>query len=215
MTNTDAKVAPSAFDKYTAIQNTSDTTTIGSIADLVPEFSGATPSGVYSNWFTGSVSNTFIKEFLEFYYQAMLEYVPKIEAAVTHNSTLSMVGNCQPVTQAFVDQSVERGGNILGLEGLIDDGPLNFWLFSVTVTEQADQPPVLELAKDLVDRLQDYATSLGANKGWHYLNYAYADENPIASYGAESNARIKAASAKYDPQGVFQDLRHSGFKIPI
>ena len=215
LTNTDAEVAPSAFDNYTAIQNTTDTTTIGSIADLVPEFSGATPSGVYSNWFTGSVSNAYIREFLEFYYQTMLEYVPRIEAAVTHNSTLSMVGNCQPVTQAFVDHSLQRGGNIMGLEELLEDGPLNFWLFSVTVTEEADQPPVLELAKELVGRLEDYATILGGNKGWHYLNYAYVDQDPVAGYGEGNIAKVKAVSNKYDPRGVFQELRHSGFKLPM
>lgn len=215
LTNTDAKVAPPAFDNYTKVQNTSDSTTVGSIAELVPEFTGATPLGVYSNWFTGSVSNAVVREFLEFYYQTLLEYIPKMEAAITHNSSLSMVGNCQPVPRSFVDHSIERGGNIMGLEALIQDGPLGSWLFSVTVTEEADQPPVLKLAEELVGTLEDYATSLGANKGWHYLNYAYRDQNPIAGYGEESIAKIKAASAKYDPRGVFQNLRHSGFKIPM
>lgn len=215
LTNTDAEAAPPAFDNYTAIQNTTDTTTVGSIADLVPEFTGPTPSGVYPSWFTGSVSNAAAREFLEFYYQTLLGYLPRMEAAIAHGSSLSMVGNCQPVPRSFVDHSNARGGNVMGLEGPVEDGPLELWLFSVTVTEEADQPPVLELARELVSRLEDYATFLGANKGWHYLNYAFRDQDPMAGYGGENIAKIRAASAKYDPQGVFQNLRHSGFKIPM
>ena len=33
------------------------------------------------------------------------------------------------------------------------------------------------------------------------------------SYGPESVARLRAASRKYDPQGVFQTLCPGGFKL--
>ncbi|ROV93647.1 hypothetical protein VMCG_08110 [Cytospora schulzeri] len=127
-------------------------------------------------------------------------YIPRMEAAITHNSSLSIVGNCQPVSQSFVDHSMKRGSNIMGLEEFLEKGPLGSWPLSVTVTEEADQPPVLELAEKLVNTLEDYATSLGTNKGLHYVNYAFEDQDPIAGYGQGSIAKIKAASAKYDPQ---------------
>ncbi|KAJ0123266.1 fad binding domain-containing protein [Diaporthe amygdali] len=215
LSNTQAVIAPPAFNNYTAISNLSDTTTVGSIAELVPEFTGATPLGVYSNWFSGSISNAVVTEFLEFYYQTLTEYIDKMEAVITHNSSLSVVGNMQPIPQTWVDISKEMGGNVLGLDELVLDGPLAAWLFSVTVTEKDDQPAVLELAEEFVSTLEAYSDSLGANKNWHYLNYAYKTQDPIAGYGDEAVAKIKAASAAYDPHGVFQELRHSGFKIPV
>lgn len=214
LSNTQAVVAPPAFNNYTAVANLSDTTTVGSIAELVPQFTGATPLGVYSNWFSGSISNTVVTDFLEFYYQNLDEYIGKMEEAIIHNSSLSVVGNMQPIPRKWVDISNEMGGNVMGLDGLVADGPLAAWLFSVTVTEEDDQPAVLALAEEFVGKLEAYADSLGANKNWHYLNYAYKTQDPIAGYGDEAIAKIKAASAAYDPQGVFQELRHSGFKIP-
>lgn len=214
LSNTQAIVAPPAFNNYTAVANLSDTTTVGSIAELVPQFTGATPLGVYSNWFSGSISNAVVTDFLEFYYQTLDDYINKMEAAITHNSSLSVVGNMQPVPRKWVDISNEKGGNVMGLDDLVADGPLAAWLFSVTVTEEDDQPAVLALAEEFVGKLEEHADSLGANKNWHYLNYAYKTQNPIAGYGEKAIAKIKAASAAYDPEGVFQELRHSGFKIP-
>lgn len=214
LSNTQAIVAPPAFNNYTAVANLSDTTTVGSIAELVPQFTGATPLGVYSNWFSGSISNAAVTDFLEFYYQTVDDYISKMEAAITHNSSLSVVGNMQPVPRKWVDISNENGGNVMGLDDLVADGPLAAWLFSVTVTEEDDQPAVLALAEEFVGKLEEHADSLGANKNWHYLNYAYKTQNPIAGYGEKAIAKIKAASEAYDPEGVFQELRHSGFKIP-
>ncbi|KAL2285125.1 hypothetical protein FJTKL_08361 [Diaporthe vaccinii] len=66
LSNTQAVVAPPAFNNYTAVANLSDTTTVGSIAELVPQFTGATTLGVYSNWFSGSISNAVVTDFLNF-----------------------------------------------------------------------------------------------------------------------------------------------------
>lgn len=48
---------------------------------------------------------------------------------------------------------------------------------------------------------------------WLYLNYAAQDQDPIASYGADSVERLKAASRKFDPQGLFQRNVPGGFKL--
>lgn len=214
LSNTRAQVAPEAFDKFTAIRNLSDTSTVTSVAELVPAFTGGTPLGVYPNWFSGSVANAAVAEFLEFYYQALKEFTARMEAAIVHNSSLSIIASMQPIPRAFVNVSDKRGGNVLGLEDLVADAPVASWLLAVTLTKEDDQPAVLVLAEELVGKLEAYADSLGANKDWHYLNYAYKTQDPIAGYGEEAVAKIKAASAAYDPQGVFQMLRHSGFKIP-
>lgn len=48
-----------------------------------------------------------------------------------------------------------------------------------------------------------------------YLNYADRSQEPLEGYGDASVAKIKAASAKYDPHGVFQTLMPGGFKISL
>lgn len=38
-------------------------------------------------------------------------------------------------------------------------------------------------------------------------------KDPLASYGAENVAKIRAAAAKYDPRQIFQTRVPGGFKI--
>lgn len=45
------------------------------------------------------------------------------------------------------------------------------------------------------------------------MNYDDKDQNPLESYGPENVAKIRAAAAKYDPDGIFQTLVPGGFKI--
>lgn len=46
-----------------------------------------------------------------------------------------------------------------------------------------------------------------------YLDYADKTQDPLASYGSDNIAKMKAVAKKYDPSGVFQDLVPGGFKI--
>lgn len=55
---------------------------------------------------------------------------------------------------------------------------------------------------------------MGLLRRFQYLNYADTSQHPIASYGPENVARLKAASRKYDHNGVFQKLVPGGFKLP-
>jgi hypothetical protein len=66
---------------------------------------------------------------------------------------------------------------------------------------------------DLVNRIRDYAESIGADNPYLYLNYADKTQDPLAGYGAENVEKMKNAVKKYDPLGVFQNLVPGGFKI--
>jgi hypothetical protein len=46
-----------------------------------------------------------------------------------------------------------------------------------------------------------------------YMNDAARDQNPLASYGSESLAKLKAVAKKYDPRHVFQTLQNGGFLL--
>jgi hypothetical protein len=68
-------------------------------------------------------------------------------------------------------------------------------------------------AGTLVDNIAELAKSMGLLHDFQYLNYADPSQNPIASYGQENVQRLKQASRKYDPQGVFQKQVPGGFKL--
>jgi hypothetical protein len=78
----------------------------------------------------------------------------------------------------------------------------------------AEQDALFERAgADLINRIRDYAKSIGADNPYLYLNYADKTQDPLSGYGAENVKKMKAASKKYDPFGVWQKLVPGGFKI--
>lgn len=68
-------------------------------------------------------------------------------------------------------------------------------------------------ARKLRDDISEYAASVGADNPFIYLDYADIGQRPLESYGPENVAKIRAAAAKYDPEGVFQHMMPGGFKI--
>ncbi|RYP59059.1 hypothetical protein DL771_011014 [Monosporascus sp. 5C6A] len=212
LTNAEANAVSPAFKAYMAIDNISSTLRVGSVSELVPEFTGPTPLGLYANWIVGATTNDF--RVLDFIDRKHKDYVGKMNAAASE-SNFNVLIMFQPVTQSIVNHSVKSGGNVLGLEDLIADGPIIMWLIALTVDTAENQEKILPIALEFRDAIDKYAKSINAYKEWKYLNYAWADQNPIAGYGAENIVLIKAAADKYDPRGVFQKLRQSGFKIPV
>lgn len=65
----------------------------------------------------------------------------------------------------------------------------------------------------MVNEHHKYATSIGANHEYIYLDYADEVQDPLASYGPGNVAKMRAAAVKYDPTGVFQNMMPGGFKI--
>ena len=150
---------------------------------------------------------------LEFIDEKHKEYSEKMKAAAP-DSNFNVLVQFQPVTDAIVSHANDNGGNVLGLEDVIADGPTLMWLIAVTADNAENQKKIHPLSLEFRDAVNDYATKIGANKNWDYLNYAYGDQDPIASYGPKSVEVLKDAAKKYDPKGVFQRLRVSGFKLP-
>lgn len=77
---------------------------------------------------------------------------------------------------------------------------------------QYDQK-IRSLADNVMSRLSSYLHEAKALKDFQYINYAFQDQDPLGGYGNVSLAKIKAASAKYDPGQVFQNLVPGGFKL--
>jgi hypothetical protein len=99
------------------------------------------------------------------------EYVPKMQAAAP-NSTFSTLVELQPVTNSMVDNSKKRGGNILGLERIVKDGPVLMWLVSLTVDTEENQKLILPIAREFVNAINNQEHEAGHWIDWIYLNYA-------------------------------------------
>lgn len=135
-----------------------------------------------------------------------------IEDLIGAESGMFSSVQAQPMTEAMISRA--KGNNVLGLEERIAAGPGFLFLMYFGVESAENEAKAFPLVEAFYKEIEAYATSLEANWNWHYLNYAYGTQDPISAYGTESIETLRAASTKYDPNGVFQKLRHSGFKIP-
>lgn len=117
----------------------------------------------------------------------------------------------QSIPTVFSQHSVEKGGNVLGLDRETEN--VVMLLFTLAV-KGLDQEAVAQKQMRLfADATVAYADSLNSLVEWQYINYANDWQDPLGSYGAENIAKIKAAAAKFDPAGIFQTRAPGGFKI--
>jgi len=147
---------------------------------------------------------------VEKFYELNAEF----ETLLTPESGFNTLCMFQPISKSIVEKGVQNGGNILGLDQYIKGG--NGILFLATLGVNGAQKEALGYVKikAFTEDVEAYAASLELAWDWKFLNYAAQSQDAISSYGAAAIAKLKAASKKYDPKGVFQKLRLSGFKIP-
>ncbi|KAH8800465.1 FAD-binding, type 2 [Xylogone sp. PMI_703] len=198
------------FNGFLALPNISSTLTVGPESEIIPQFTGPTPLGLYANWFTGTATNSF--EALSIINELHSKYVAKIVAAA-HTSNFSTLIEFQPVTNTMVRNSNKRGGNILGLEPIVADSPVLMWLVALTVDTEENQAVILPIVHQFVAAINQNLKDAGRFVDWIYLNYAWGNEKPYSHYGRANLDMLAAVSNKYDPNGVFQNLHQTGFKF--
>lgn len=117
----------------------------------------------------------------------------------------------QPIPRHVTDLSVSQGGNMLGLDK--ETNHIQQWLCCTYVKEKKDEPLLRKHASKMTKDLEAFAKSIDALLPWQYINYADPTQKPLASYGEESLAFMRAVSAQYDPTGVFQKMMSGGFRL--
>ncbi|KAE9569262.1 FAD-dependent monooxygenase yanF [Colletotrichum fructicola] len=210
LSNVDADPEAPAFSEYFAIPNISTTASVGAVSDLVPQFTGPTPLGLYANWFVGQTTHDI--RMLKFIDDKLKEYSPKMKAAAPDSDFNTLI-QFQPVTQSIVQHSAQSGGNVLGLEDVVADGPTLMWLIALTVDTEANQEILLPYILKFRMEIDNYAKDLGLYKDWKYTNYAWGDQDPLATHGYKNFDFMSEVAEQYDPEGVFQNLRRTGFKL--
>lgn len=132
---------------------------------------------------------------------------------VSDDSALVTLCSMFPLTQAMIEHGKTNGGNVMNLEEKSDGENGVLFLASLAVDGEENEALAYPIMRQWVNEVDAYATSLDINWDWQFLNYAHGEfQKPIATYAIE---KIKAASLKYDPGQVFQELRMTGHKIPV
>ncbi|KAI0015535.1 FAD binding domain-containing protein [Xylariomycetidae sp. FL0641] len=170
------------------------------------------PGGERNIWMTSAYKND--ARVIRYVAAQHEKLVAEIDEMLGPNSGLNTLMQFQPITTPLVAHGATNGGNVLGLEARVADGPGFVWLIFVALHRAEDEAKALPLVRRLQQDVENYARSIGADWDWHYLNYADKTQQPIQSYGKAQVRMLRDASARYDPHGVFQKLRGSGFKIP-
>lgn len=99
----------------------------------------------------------------------------------------------------------------------LDEVPTDFIMFTGGVgvangTERDFALAQAELNK-LTAQIKEVSKSMGGEMDFVYLNYAYAFQDPLGSYGPKNVQHIRDVAAAYDPAEVFQRRVPGGFKI--
>ncbi|KAI6778372.1 uncharacterized protein J7T54_000490 [Emericellopsis cladophorae] len=212
MSNINAEISD-VFDPFFEVESTTSVPATGPAHEVVPIFTGPTPLGLYANWQTGMVDHNL--EIMEAMDEIVMEYFNKAIGLVEDGENkIQLIWQWQPVTQGIVDVMQKQGGNVLGLDATVVDGPVIMYNIVFTADTEETQAATLPTIFALNQAILAKADELGHNKHWQFLNYAHGSQDPISHYGADNIALMKAVSAKYDQGQVFQNLRQTGFKLP-
>ncbi|KAI1402647.1 hypothetical protein F4819DRAFT_495927 [Hypoxylon fuscum] len=137
-------------------------------------------------------------------YEAALEPLKSCEGIIA-SMTL------QPYPVSLLRRSAAQGGNVLGLEPAL--GPLVNILFLTYWESKNDDHKILSTLREALDKVDSDAETRGTSVAHKYLNYAATFQDPIGSYGAENTEKLRRASEKFDPEGLFQKGVLGGWKL--
>lgn len=197
---------PPAFERFTSLSpQFMNTMQINSLTNITRDMAAGTPSGHRQVFASATYKNS--AAMLAVILELMQELAPKL---ITVTSLIWVV-TFQPVPSIVNAKESASGGNSLGLDE--SHGNLMNVLLSPTWDTKSDDGLVNAQIRELFARAEIKARELGVYHPYVYLNYADSWQDPIAGYGAETVARLREASKKYDPDGLFQKSMPGGFKL--
>lgn len=217
--NTLGTANPPAADVYLNVSGiTANTMRTADLTVITEELGAGQPAGFRNIWYTLLLPNS--ADVMKYAVSAHEYAVSQLNATMSADSGFNTLCMFQPMNHLIAQHGADKGGNVVGLEaallskGVEDDADAIMFLATLAVNGFDNEAKALPVMQNWTDSVAAYAEASGTSYGWHYLNYAYSNQDPLGLTGDEAIAKMQAASAKYDPEGVFQRLRSSGFKIP-
>ncbi|KAI5857322.1 FAD binding domain-containing protein [Durotheca rogersii] len=200
--------SPTPFDKLRALPALTNSTVLQTMAEA--SAGGGVGTGTRNAASTLSFKNDpeLIRRVIELHTE-FVETLKKYLAPEKFQSGIFL----QPIPPYLAEIGKQRGGNMLGLDR-VSEGII-MWTGGVGIVDGTDQDFAVAQAElhALTAQVKELSQSLGGDKEFVYLNYAYGFQDPVGSYGAENIQHIRDVAAKYDPTGVFQKRIPGGFKI--
>jgi len=171
-------------------------------------------SSLRNAWFTLSFKND--ARIIDYAVDRFDELVEDLKGNLPAESGWHTVCMFQPLTEAIVRAGAERGGNVMGLDEYVEahGNGVMFLILAGLHGEREEREILRPKMKAYLDDVDAYARSIGVAWDWLYVNYADRLQDPMKTLGEKALAKMRAASAKYDPDGVFQKLRQTGFRLP-
>ncbi|RAL04565.1 FAD-binding oxidoreductase [Aspergillus ibericus CBS 121593] len=115
----------------------------------------------------------------------------------------------QPMSAAGVRAGEERGGNVLGLEGV---GQV-WWVFTCEWPTGIDDSIAQAAVETMSARVEILAREKELLLDFKCMTFATGSQRVLGGYGAENVKRMQDVAGKYDPEGVFQRLQFGGFLL--
>ncbi|KAG9237432.1 hypothetical protein BJ875DRAFT_157184 [Amylocarpus encephaloides] len=192
---------PPALQPFSSIQpQYQSSQRIAPLSELVTELASFQPSGS-----RGLYANTVLKPTFD-----GLKAIYDI-----WNCTIDSISGVDGIVFSIIYQRVPTtlagNKNSLGLPS--DAGSLVLVELSISWNSASDDTLVATTAKNVITAIENYTKAAGLYNKFKYLNYADSFQEPLSGYGASNLAKMKAASKKYDPLGVFQKAAPGGFKL--
>ncbi|KAL1641337.1 hypothetical protein SLS61_010154 [Didymella pomorum] len=192
--------SPAVYDAFTQIPNNGGLSELVNVADAVDNFGAHIPS---------SASRAFQ---LDFSYTNPPASVYLELWKIWENATREF-SNVEGMFFEFLTQpqAVTNGTNMFGLVPGKTDYVMN--LITASYAKASDDAFVQTAVTDILEKQKAILKKGGYLVDFIYQNYADISQDVHSSWGAENVAKLKAASRKYDPKGVFQRMVPGGFKI--
>ncbi|OKL57121.1 hypothetical protein UA08_07505 [Talaromyces atroroseus] len=152
----------------------------------------------------GTVTTKVSQELYEEVYSLWMETCKYLPAGSVLHYTI------QPVGSAGVQVGRDRGDNVMGLESV----PQCWWVFTCEWPKDDSDDAAAQKAVDtMVESVQSLAKTKGLLLDYLCMSFATGSQKVLRSYGTDNVKRMQEAAAKYDPEGVFQELQHDGFLL--
>ncbi|KAK4148251.1 FAD binding domain-containing protein [Dichotomopilus funicola] len=187
------------------------------MTELVKSEGPAQPAGHRNIWFSLAFNNDArVMKFATEQHEIAVTKLTKLLPGDDGNGNFTTMCAFQPLNRVIADHGIQRGGNVMGLDYWIQKSGSHGVLFlaELGLHGAENEKKAYPIVRAWAAAVEAYARDLGVGWGWQYLNYAGAEQDPLATIGPHALGKLRAAANKYDPDRVFQRLRASGFKIP-
>jgi hypothetical protein len=165
-----------------------------------------TPRGLRNSY--SVMTSQLDAQVLHFFVDA---WVAEMSPIVPDMSGFRATFNLQIITPGMRRGMAKYGGSILGLERshepLIIYNPTPRWL------EMEQDEAIYTAVNNVLRKTKEEAKRLGKDSDYLYLNYASHFQEPLSSYGHESQAIMRRVADQYDPLGIFQRLQPGSHKL--